>query len=77
VAIDDERRVGLVGGQEPLERLPDGRHLAGLERALPEDGRKASREEQAVPLTQRNLETLGEMEEHLAARPRTLRLDEA
>jgi hypothetical protein len=77
MAIDDERRVGLVRGQEPLERLADGRHLARPERALAEDGREAGREEEAVPLSQRNLEALGEVEEHLAARPCAPRLDEA
>jgi hypothetical protein len=66
-----------VRGQEPLERLADGRHLALIERAFPEDGGEPGGQQQAVAVAQRNLEALGEVEDHLAARLRAPRLDEA
>jgi hypothetical protein len=75
VAVDDHCRIGLVRRQEPLERLPRRRHLALVERALAEDGGEAGRQEQVVAFTQGNVEALGEVEDHLAARPRAPRLD--
>jgi hypothetical protein len=68
VAVDDDCRIGLVRGQEPFERLPDGLHLALVERALAEDRGEAGRQEQVVALAQRDVEALGEVEDHLAAR---------
>jgi hypothetical protein len=66
-----------VGGQEALERFPHRRHLVRVERALAVDGSEPGGEEQAVPFTEGDVETLGEVEDHLAARPRTPGLDEA
>ena len=60
-----------------LERLSDGRHIALIEGALAEDGSEARRQEQAVALTQRNVKALGEVEDHLAARPGASGLHEA
>ena len=70
VAIDDQRRVGLVRGQESLEPLPCRSHLALVESALAEDGGEAGRQEDAVPLAERNVEALCEVENHLSARLR-------
>jgi hypothetical protein len=77
VAVDGHSRIGLVSGQKPLERLPYGGHLALVECALAEDRSEPSRQKQLVAFTERNVEALGKMENHLAARPRTAGLDEA
>jgi hypothetical protein len=70
-------RIGLVRGQEALDCLPDRRHLALVERALAEGGGEARRQEQSVAFSQRNVQPFCEVEDHLAARPRATRLDEA
>jgi hypothetical protein len=67
MAIDDERRVGVVRGQEPLECLADRRHLARLERALAEDGREAGREEEAVSFAGGHAIVLGASDRRLKA----------
>jgi hypothetical protein len=77
VAVDDDRRVGLVGAQEAVERLVHGRHLGLLERTLDVQRGVAGREQQAVALAQRNVQVLGQPEHHLAARPCASRLQEA
>ena len=77
VAIDDERRVGLVAAEDPVERVAHGPHLRLVEPALRERGRVAGREQQRVALAQRHLELLGEPQHHLGARARAARLDEA
>jgi hypothetical protein len=77
VTVDNQGRIGLVGGQKPFERLPDRRHLAFVERALPEGGGVAGRQEKLVAVTQRNVEALREVENHFAARPGAPCLDEA
>ena len=52
--------------------------ISGLvEPALPVDGRVARGEQQLVALAQRHVELLGEVHDHLGARPRAARLHEA
>jgi hypothetical protein len=77
VTVDDYGWIGLVCGQEPVQCFPHGRHLALVERPLAEDGGKAGRQEQAVAVAQWDVEAVGEVKDHLAARLRPSRLDEA
>ena len=77
VAVDGERRVGLVAGQQPVERLADGVHHRLVERAAAVDRRVAGREQQLVALAQRDVELLGEAQHHLGARLGAAGLDEA
>src|SRR4029453_3376114 len=77
VAIDDHCRVGLVDGEEALDCLADGRHVALIERALAEYGGETGGQEEAVAVSQRNVQALGEVKDHFAARPGASRPDEA
>jgi hypothetical protein len=60
----------IVSSESVIERLADGRHLALVESALAEDRCKAGCQERPVALTQRDVEALGEVKEHLAGGPR-------
>jgi hypothetical protein len=77
VAIDDQRRVGLVPGEDALERLADRTHLGLGQVALPVGGRVPRGEQQPVALAQRYVELLGELHDERRARPRAPRLHEA
>jgi len=77
VSIENERRVGLVSGEETLECLTDGRHFVAVESALAVGRRKARCDEQSVALSEGDIEPVGEMQHHLAARARAAGLDEA
>ncbi len=68
MTIDDERRVGLVTGEDVLERVADRSHLRLVQPPLRERGGVAGRQQQRVALTQRHLELLGEPQHHLGAR---------
>ena len=75
--VEYDRRIRLVRGEKALERLANRRHLLAVEAALAVRGRIARGEEQPVPLAQRDVEPLGEVEHHLPAWARPARLDEA
>ena len=71
------RRVRLVRVQQPAQRLPQGLHDLAVIRLLQVGRSEAAGEQQAVPLGDREVEVLREVDEELAARARTTRLDEA
>jgi hypothetical protein len=77
VPIDDERWIRLVSAQHLLDRVAHGTHLGGAEVALPVGRRVARGQEQVVALAERDVESLGQMEHHLRARPRAARFEEA
>ena len=74
--IDDHGWIRLVRSQKMLERLTDRRHVLVVDRPLLEQRRESSREQQPVSLAKRDLEALGEMQDHLAARFGAPGLDE-
>ena len=77
VPIEDHRRIRLVRAQEPVERLIDRGHLGRLERPLGILRRVAGGEQQPVALSQRDLEVLGEAQNHVPARSRPAVLEKA
>ena len=77
VAVDDDGRVRLVAAQEPVEHVAHRPHLGIVQVALRKRGRVAGREQECVAVTQRHVEMLGQLHDHLGARPRTAGLDEA
>ena len=66
-----------MAAQDEVERLAHRGHVGVVERALAVDGRVAGGEQQVVALTQRDLELLGQVQDHLAAGLRAAGLDEA
>jgi hypothetical protein len=77
VPVDHERRIRLVCGKEPLQGIAHKSHLRVLERVLRVGGRESAGEKDTIAFAQRQFETLGEMQDHLPARPRPAGLDEA
>src|SRR5262245_5693653 len=77
VAIDDERRVRVMAPEHLVDRIAHGAELRRIERALREPRREARGEQQCVPVAQRHVELLCEVENHLRARTRAAGLDEA
>jgi len=77
VAIDGHGRVGLVAGEYAVEGLPHRPHAGLVEIALAVGRRVPGREQELVAVAQRDREMLGEVQDHLCARPRTARLDKA
>jgi hypothetical protein len=75
--VDDHGRVGLVGGEHEVQRPADGGHVGVVEAAPPVDRGEAGRQQQIVALAQRDLELLGEVQDHLAAGAGPPGLDEA
>jgi hypothetical protein len=76
-AVDDDRRIRLVGGEHPLQRGADRPELGLTQLALRVHGRVARGKQQPVALAQRDVQALGEVQDHLLARPRAPGLDEA
>jgi len=68
-AVDHQRGIGLVAVEHEANRVAYRRHLRVVEGVLLEDGRIAGRQEQTVPLAKGHLEPLGEVEDHVGARP--------
>ena len=66
----------LVVGEDDLDRLTDAGQLGGVERRLPVDRREAGRGQHHVAVAQGDVEVLGEVQDHLAARLRPAGLDE-
>ena len=77
MSVEDHRRIGLVGPQKPVERLMHRCHLGFLERSLGVQRGVTGGEQQPVALAERDLEVLGQAQNHLAARPRSAGLEEA
>ena len=77
VAVDDERRIGLVAAQDLVDRLADRAQLGRAELALSERRRVAGGQQQPVALAQRHVELLGETQHHLLARLRAAGLEKA
>ena len=50
VAVEDHRRIRLVGAEEPVKRLMDRGHLGLVERSFDVLRRVAGGEQQPVPL---------------------------
>jgi hypothetical protein len=75
--VDDHRRVGLVTGEDGLERLADGVQVLVAERALGVGGRVSGVQQEQVSLSQRQAEGLGETDHHAPAWDRPAALDEA
>lgn len=71
------RGIRLVCREESFDRLSYECQLGIVERALAEDRREVRGEEETVALAQRHLQPIGQMEEHLPARPCAPGLDEA
>ena len=67
VAVDNHRRIGLVGAEEAVDGLAHRRHLRGFELALGVHGGIAGGQQHRVALTQRNLELLSQPDHHLPA----------
>ncbi len=66
----DDRRVGHVAVEDRRQRLSDGSEHVVVEWRLRERGSVARSEQQGVPLAERHVQPLGEVEHHLPARPR-------
>src|SRR5215469_16307282 len=68
MAIDSDRREGLVAGQHQVDSGAGCGECRVLEGALAKDRRVARRYQQYVSLAQGHVELLGEMQQHIAAR---------
>ncbi len=77
VAVDRDRRIGLVALEHEIDRLARRLQRRIAERALREHRREAGRHQQHVALAQRHVEAFGQMQHHLARRLRAAGLQEA
>jgi hypothetical protein len=77
VAVDDDRGVRLDPGQHLLDRLAHRFHVGVLQGALLVDGGVAGGQQQLVALAQRDLQLLGQGQQHLRAGARAAGLHEA
>ena len=77
VPVDRERRIGPLRLQHQIDGAARRRQRRIIKRALRKDRRIAGGDQQHVALAHRNIELLGEMQHHLAARLRAPGLDEA
>jgi len=77
VAVDDDRRVGLVAAEDQVERLTHRRELGGVQRALRKRRGVARGQQQLVALPERHLQLLGDPQQHVAPGLRSPGLDEA
>jgi hypothetical protein len=68
VAVDGERGIGLVALEDEFDGAPGRLELRILQPALRELGREARRDQQHVAIPQGNLEALGKVQNHIAAR---------
>ena len=72
------RAPGRARAHPGSARAPRGRaHLVAVERALAVRRREAGRQQESIALSERDLESLGEVEHHLPARTGSPCLDEA
>ena len=75
--VDEDRGIRLVRGEQAVDGFAHRLHLGRVEVGGVERRREAARDQQRVALAQRHVELVGEVEHHLAARPRPAGLDEA
>lgn len=75
--IEYDRRVGLVRGEDAIERLAHGREPRIGEGALGKRRGVAGGEQQLVSLSEGDLKLLGDRQEHVATGLRATGLDEA
>lgn len=73
VPVEEDGRVGRVRIEQGTE---GGQHARGVSRAVVSRGETA-RHEEGVALAGRHLQVVGQPQDHLGARPRPTRLDEA
>ena len=77
LAVDDDRRVGLVAFDHAAQRLANTLHVRAPEWPLRVERRIAGRHEQLVSGSQRNVQGVAQPQDHVTARLRPPRLDEA
>jgi hypothetical protein len=77
VAVDRQRREGLVRRQHLRDHGAGGRHLRIVIGSFREVRREAGGGQQHVALAQRHLELLGQVQQHVAARAGAARFQEA
>jgi hypothetical protein len=65
--VDDDGRERFMGLQQLVERLFDRGELGRVERALRVDGRVARGQQHPVALAERDVEVLGQVQDHLLA----------
>jgi len=76
-AIDRDRRVGLVTGEDQVECVADGRQIGVVERAFRECRSVTCRKQEPILLAKGHLELLEDPQQHLSARLRAPCLHEA
>ena len=77
-AIHDQGGERLVAGEYPVEGVAHRSHLGGVQGRLAIDGHALpGGEERGVSFPKRHVESFGEMQDELPARPGLARLDEA
>ncbi len=76
LAVDGDRGVGLVAGQHEVDGVADRRERGILQVELAVARREAAGEQQLVALAQRDVEALGERDDHVRARLGPPRLHE-
>ena len=77
VAIDRQRRIRFVSGEDPLDRAAHRSHGRVGQATLAVHRRVAGGHEQAVAFAQGHLQSMGEAQHHLAARQCAAGLDAA
>jgi hypothetical protein len=75
--VHDQRRIRLVGVEQPPQRLAQRLHHLPVVRLLQVGRREAARQQQPIALGHRQVEALCEVDEELAAGARAAGLDEA
>jgi len=77
VPVHDQRRVGLVGGEDARHRVRDGGHRRVVEAAMRVRGGEPGGQQQGVAVAQRDVEVLAEAQQHRPRRAGATGLDEA
>ena len=77
VPVDDQRRVGLVGGEDARHRVRDGGHRRVVQPPVRVGGGEPGGQQQGVAVAQRDVEVLAEAQQHRPRRPGASGLDEA
>jgi hypothetical protein len=77
MAVDRQRRVRFVRGQNEIDSLAGSAERRVVQRPLRKHRRVSRGNQQPVAFTQRNLEPLGKTQNHLPARQRSAGLDKA
>ena len=75
--VDGKRRIGLASLQHQIDRAPRRRCIGTVESGFGIDRRETGRQQKRVALAIGHLEKFGQMQQHLAARPRTAGFEKA